>query len=257
MTDHLIKSVTTKADLQQLPTPHLYAKNAQQMADSQQQMTQFFQAKLTAANEELEICERNLKLAQQGSYNMSSFTRQIKTAKKRTEFFEKALAALHEGYSIVPNMPLEIFMIRTTAKVKGKVTLRESSSRTTAIQNIEQNHSNAPPIHEGENVSPIPEVETCGWPYKRNDGDRYEVMDWYASGFNEVIDFPMAVAHPVLIDSITKASKKMIFDDMGIVQEPKGDPLIIGRIRYPNQPNRSWSRHLAFLIGWYVDLRTL
>lgn len=70
------------------------------------------------------------------------------------------------------------------------------------------------------------------------------------------LEFPLAIAHPVVMDATSHAMALKIFDRIGIVPQSlrHGDPIVLGQIIR----KQGWQTKTAsFLIAWYLDVRTL
>ena len=57
-----------------------------------------------------------------------------------------------------------------------------------------------------------------------------------------------------LIERTKEAIEAAIFDEIGIIDQPK-DPILVGTIK-SWRPER-WAQGMMFLIAWYVDTKTL
>lgn len=165
---------------------------------------------------------------------------------KRIQFYQKIEQALLAGYVLVPNFDMNVFAIRTTAK----------TPRGQATTSHWQRFIQAPmllPQGKGEYRNPSPTVlqQTHDVPDGKG-GTKKETMVW-PTVFEDV-EFPVALAKPVLMERTGEAMRSLIFDEIGVAQDTwrsgvKADPIVLGRIRNPrtNRPA------VTFFIGWYFD----
>lgn len=70
-----------------------------------------------------------------------------------------------------------------------------------------------------------------------------------------MLNFPLALAKPVLMERAAAAMGRKLFDEIGVAVDTQwrgrrsGDPIILGRIRNP----RRGRPDITFFVGWYFD----
>ncbi len=234
---------------------HLIATDPHQMADAQSHLKKFLSAKVREMKIELHDVQLSHQVAVQNNWGSATLKRQLGRGQERLLFYEKALAAVVAGYTIIPNFPISVFAVRVKKRTPREI-VSESSWQNGAIRGIPDEKPKALPIGEGRYVSPSQivhsEVE------KIPDGKgrvttRY--LAWPVE-FSKVF-FPIKIARPQVMEATSEAMLLKVFDEIGIcppVRQP--DPLIIGRIA---MKKRGWQEPMAlsFLIAWHLDLRSL
>jgi len=194
--------------------------------------------------------EENLEHAIKNKWRSGPFKRAADLFRKRAEFYSKMLSALEAGYTIIPNMPLQLFAVRTDKKsVPWNLVGYQSQ-----IPDVE-----AKALSEGEGrwVNPAPFVKKI----INDDGKGNAVAKWTADSINEEIDFPVIMAKPQIMSATSRAMALNIFDEFGILPDnsrAKGDPMILARMIDPRPAFYAHERkRITFLIGWHLDTRTL
>lgn len=196
--------------------------------------------------------EENLRIAEERKWSTTHFKKRITALARRRVFFEKIELALHAGYVIVPNFEMTVFAIRTAAE-----TPRVARS-STSWGSLSGPASQQLPAGEGDYKNP--DVDTFRVDEKVPDGKggtREQVRRWTSDEFKE-LDFPIALAKPVLMTKTAEAMAARIFDEVGVAVDTarsggwrgnrRGDPFILGRIRNPQK-----RADVTFFIGWYFD----
>ena len=236
------------------------ARNPQEMLAAQGRLIAWATRKIAEAEEEHADLEENLKLCRINKWKPGSLIRQATRAQNRITFYVKIKAALEAGYVIIPNMDMNIFAIRTV----------RSRPRRNMIQSKERWESNASwpsaqgsdraPIGEGnyQNPAALTRTRTRELPDpERKEGQKSlkEITCW-ASAFQDEIDFPFTAAKPEILEATQQAMALRIFDDLGAAPaRAKGDPMVIGRISFCG--GGYLTRHVSFLITWFIDTRDL
>jgi hypothetical protein len=239
--------MTTAAVEIQHPTGYqLVATDQAQMQAAHGHMIDWARAKQLECDRELSEERANLSIAEDRKWATAAFKRRISMLEKRRVFYEKIEIALNAGYVIVPNFEMDIFAIRTVAYTpRGGV-------RSGSFNNFDQEAQRLP-AGEGEYRNPKPVVLEEREKVKDEKGERTLVTQW-PSEFQDV-DFPIALAKPVLMSRTAEAMAAKVFDEVGVARDTqwrgsrRGDPIILGRIRNP-RPNRP---DMTFFVGWFFD----
>lgn len=244
---------TNLATVDEMPEHlQLVAYSKEQMQSAQKQLAEWFSRKLSEAEQQIKEASDAKTSALAGNFNTAPFHRLWQRAKKLAEFYEKALAAVEAGYVVMPDLPVDVFAVRTLRRIP----LRKESNW--ARENREQS-SEAPAIGEGRYVDSVP-VEHQ-YRYDDNDpktGEVVKKMAYFAAEFSESIDFPLSIAKPVIMDRVAEAMQMKIFDEIGVLpnrKEKKKDPIVAGIIRRPGDKYNQ--RRLMFLLAWYIDTKVL
>jgi hypothetical protein len=246
-------TATTTIDPDPVPDNFVaMARNPAEMAAAQTALMAWAMTKRAAAEADATELTANYEIARKNKWRSDLLKRHAARAVKRVEFWDKVHAALEAGYCIVPQLPVDVFAIRTTRVNPTKhLSNQEHISR--------EQLSDIPALGDGHYVDSAPMVDTHtveGF----KDGKPVKVRQFWASDFAEV-DFPVLAVKPQIMDATAAAMTAMIFDDLGILPERrgKGDPIIVGRIHYPGV-KRYDSRNfkaINFLVAWWIDTKDL
>lgn len=212
---------------------------------AQSNLTHWCEAKVQAIGREKADAERNLETARKAKWTTAPWKIVISRLSRRQEFFRKIKAALDAGYLIIPDLPMTTFAIRTkrNSPIGG-----ESTYQSTTFEQ----HSEALRIGSGRHVSPMPVLHERQIPVDKNGKPSTKIV-YYPYGFQDV-DFPMKLVHPTVLDATHRAMALKIFDEIGLVQkDTRKDPIVMGRIRSPQQ----YGRHVHFFIAWWMDPESL
>lgn len=170
-------------------------------------------------------------------------------------WYEKLLAGIEAGYTLMPDLPMRLFAIRTARrKVRPNTNLEkdghEWGNRRADLE------GDALPIGEGGYVSgtALRTVET--WK-DQGEGGKPVTMRKYENTAYESVALPVTLNKPELVEAIGRAVEQKIFDEIGICESSRvgarGDPLVMGRIYRDSRRQKA----VCFVIGWYVQVRDL
>lgn len=231
----------------------LVAYSKEQMQAAQVQLVAWFTRKLTEAQQQRNEASDAKTSALAGGFNTAPFHRMWERASKMCEFYEKAVDAVQAGYVIMPDLPVDVFAVRTKRRIplKGETPYQSDS--------IEQ-HSEAPASGEGHYVDSLPVIYRRTYPETDpKTGEKRKKFMYFAKEFAEKIDFPLSIAKPVIMDRVAEAMQMKIFDEIGVLpnrREKKKDPIVVGIIKRPGGDKYN-KRRLMFLLAWYVDTKVL
>jgi hypothetical protein len=211
-----------------------------QMQQSQQQLIEWCHEKIKATLVEAQEMQEAYEKAKKNKWKTDVLHRHAGLARKRHEYFIKIHAALMEGYYIVPNFPIQTFVIKTRLKAP-----RYQNKGGSWYINSEKAEELPLGIGEYQNPS-IPIVE------------HHDVVDGkthtHATSGNYFYDveFPINMAKPMIMDAAAKAMREKIFDQMGVLPDfqKKKDPLIIGQILGHN-------KIVSFMVAWHLNTNVL
>ena len=234
------------------------ARTPQEMNVAQQKLIAWADGKIGKLKEEVKAAEVNLELAKKRKWATAPFKRIVAVAQKKVEFYEKVQAALQAGYTIIPDMPMDIFAIRTTKKNPKKNVDSGSTQFGNRLFVMDQ-QTNSPPLGEGKFVSNRAIEEEHTWTGKDKDQKPIPMALKKAVEFDPEIDFPFRMAKPVVLNDTAKALSQKFFDQIGVAPSTRrerrpGDPMVIGRILYKQGYHE---KAVAFLISWFIDSKDL
>jgi hypothetical protein len=239
---------------------HLIARNPVEMQNAQADLAVWLKNKVIESKIEIGELGAALAEARTNGWSLTALTRQRNKAVGQFKFYEKILAAVEAGYTIIPEFPIDVFAIRVT-----RASVRRDESTTTANWNpdIPDQRPDVAGLGEGEYKNPVPLVRQGSYPDKRKDGTEATVRFTQASRFQNEIVFPLRAARPTVMSATAEAMALKVFDQIGICEprsvaagiQRKGDPLIIGQILGRRE---GWTQKcVSFIIAWHLDLRTL
>lgn len=246
-----------------VPQFHAVAVNATEMAASKLSIKTWLEQKILQLGSEIAQTEEAYESAIKHKWKASTFKSSLSRLKQKHLYYGKLLAAVHAGFTIVPNMPVDVFAIRV---LRGDPKWRGNHGNSTysfssASPSVPDEQEQRLPVGEGRYESPLVDFYESNTKNKEiKDGkvvDVYHVSQ-FCKGFQE-IEFPLAVAHPLVMDATAQAMAMKIFDRIGVVPETqrrgyRGDPIVLGQITR----KEGWQTKTAsFLIAWYLDVRTL
>lgn len=223
------------------------AEDAGQMKLAQEKLGQWFRAKVDIAVGDAADLRESLKIATDAGLKVNALKRQCRIADQKVLFYRKCLAAVEAGYSIVPNMPGDLFAVRIVRE--SPVPMRSQSewrSREQRGQPLE--------IGEGSYRDSAPlERKVSHQGHDPKTGELRTIDEWEASAWDEV-EFPISLAKPAVLSATQRAMALRLFDELSIVpgRRSKGDPIVLGHVMQP------WKQtHVSFLVVWWFDTRDL
>lgn len=254
-------SASDPVDFPSLPTYHLVARNPQQMAAAQSELTTWLKAKRDSTLHDVHELETARDEAKRHKWKTSAFTSAISKFRKQHDFYQKILEAVLAGYTLIPNFPIDVFAIRVTRTYSPT---EDQAGPLNGRADYLAEQPDVLSVGVGDYKSPKPEGYHT---YKaEKQGDKMVNRDYFHSTSMADPEFPFAVARPEIMSATAEAMALRVFDQIGICHQAagqnrrargKGDPLIIGQV-IMSAEKYGWIRKpVSFLIAWHLDLRTL
>lgn len=225
------------------------AHNAAEMAHAQKEMVSWAEGKMRETLAIRSEVTESLATAQKNGWGTRGLKIAVKQAQQQHEFYHKMTAALRLGYVVVPNLPIDVFAIRTTSDNPR----RTEEVSTWAGSRAHLQESNSPALGEGKYVSDVPSVVEDA--QKRTNSSGHEITEFHswAHAFREVV-FPIKTAKAQVLDDTGRAMAEKLFDEIGIA--PQGvsrakrrvDPMVVGQIIY-----RPKNHRVSFLVAWWMS----
>lgn len=228
---------------------HLVATDEAQLRAAHADMIAWSIDRQDACDSERTELEENERVARANGWDYKPFQKRIAMFRRRHAFYQKIEHALRAGYVIVPNFTMDVFAIRTDAEAPKSNDV--TSTGWISPGNFTQS-AKLLELGDGRYVSPEPLLHemTSEIPTTDGKGTRTQTTRW-AEAFR-VVNFPLALAKPALMQRTADAMESSVFDEIGVAQDArasKGDPIILGRILNP----RRNAPAITFFIGWYFD----
>lgn len=233
------------------------ATTLEEMNVAQKKLQSWAERKVEKSKAEIDAAIENLNIAKQRKWGTKQFDSIVLKARKNKEFYEKVAAALKAGYTIIPDMPMDVFAIRTTAKNPRK-NRRTSRGVMATTPWLPAQETNNPPLGEGRFVSPQAGVDVVQSEELAKDGKMVTTVEAWADEFKENIDFPFKLARPMVLEATAKALSEKFFDELGAAPSKnrgrRGDPMVIGHIFVKH----GWTtKGISFLVSWFIDSKDL
>ncbi len=164
-----------------------------EVGQMQASMLRWCQGKLEASRNEYDEASEALEEARKQKWATKRLRNMVNRQRKRVQFYEKVVAALEEGYQLVPTTyDCSVFAVRTLDRYSMHPRHQESSWRST-IFSIGPEFLD---VGEGEYVSD--ETKKRG-PFTRHLGDGKTERYWVSNDYADV-EFPLAAAKPRLME---------------------------------------------------------
>lgn len=234
---------------QEVPEFQLAALTPESVQAAQSVLTEWCQAKLAAVRAEIRDLSKNYREAQKAKWRSQPWKRHIDLSQRRLDFYGKVLAALEAGYLVIPNLPLDVFAIRTARAVPLR-------GDTTSWGQQHQQEAQALPAGEGRYVSPRPTTSSSTNEFIDEHGKPTKKTWFFAESFQDV-EFPVVGVRPQIIEATHWAAALKVFDEIGLVSTQvnvrRRDPIIVGRIRGPHRTHPG----VTCFIAWWLNTRDL
>ena len=251
-----------QTELEIIPQFHAVAVNSTEMVAQKAGIQSWLERKVQSIEDDIVSIQATYDAAVKHKWKSSTFKGQLEREKRKHLYYGKLLAACEAGFTVVPNMEVNVFAIRVNRGPSwtsdyGSSTYGYHDAAPSVPDETEQRLS----VGEGRYESPLVKFREDRSQHKEiKDGKEvttYEV-EQYCDGFRE-IEFPLAVAHPLVMNATARAMAMKIFDRIGMVPQTRrrryrGDPIVLGQITLKEGYS---TRTASFLIAWYLNPETL
>lgn len=241
------------------PTIHLVARNPAEMAVAQKNLLAWFTQKIALCSVEVRELGDAVGEAKKHKWKQSTLIGQHVRAMQRKLFYEKCLEASKAGYTIIPDIPIDVFAIRTAREKPSPNEQSRESEWPNDRPVLPDEPPQILPPGIGDYQNPEQLIRQTHATYKNEAGKDIHRCTVSATAF-DAIDFPAIAAVPLVMTATHAAMVARIFDQIGV--SPQGsrrnaDPLIIGQIFGERRGGPHTRRTASFLIAWHLDVRTL
>lgn len=234
------------------PLVHLVARNPVEMQTAQANLQEWLKRKLASIDTDIADYEASLEQAKKNKWNRTGLRKAVNQAIAGRTFYEKILAAVEAGYTIVPEFPIDVFAIRVDRDYP--VTERRTSSYKGGL-GVPLEPADILPEGEGDYVSNVPLTNIHSETTVADAGQKRVAYHRDSTALQDVI-FPVRAARVEVMSATAEAMAHRVFDQIGICPATrKADPLIIGQILW--QKNTYTQRVVSFLIAWHLNLNEL
>jgi hypothetical protein len=234
---------------------HIAARNSEELAAAKEHMVRWFTRKVGEITEELHTVEQAAKYAKDHKWNHAALDGQVYRIRKRRDFYEKILEAIAAGYTIVPDIPVDLFAIRVRRDYVKADTVTTTETWRNADHLLDDEKPDSLPVGEGRYENPHQTVRRGQREEIADDGKK-QIVKWTRPADFAEFEFPIIAAHPTVMSATHEAMARRIFDQIGVAPQGRrrGDPLVIGQVCL----RQGWqTKTISFIIGWNINLRDI
>lgn len=259
------------------PETHLVATDPAGMKAAQGDLKAWLDRKLTILERDIKEANAALTEARQNGWQTAALTAARNRAVDDETFYNKILAAVEAGHTIIPDFPISIFAVRRHEPDKRESQMYNNvvSSRDTYL-----GHPVPPdcaPAGAGEYRNPDPQTYSnvrenkAPGAQERNE-PRYYTTVTKTGEPAAPIHFPSTVARSEIMKATADAMEEKVFDQFGVCfpifamgvraqreiqtnSARAGDPLVIGQIVRKRIGSRQ--KVVSFIIAWHLNLNDL
>lgn len=260
---------------------HLVATSPVEMQAAQGDLRAHLEQKLTQIERDIIEANAALNEARRNGWATGALTAARNRLVDDETYYNKILAAVEAGHTIIPEFPVEVFAVRRhePEKQAGQTYHGSVSASSTYLGHAAE--SDCAPAGAGEYRNPEPETATRTMENKISGAQERGEPRWYTHVTRTgrpvgPITFPSITARSPIMRATAEAMKDKVFDQIGVclpVQkaakgrvirpQPRrrqmnaavGDPLVIGQVLRKSEGGRQ--RCTSFIIGWYLNLNEL
>jgi hypothetical protein len=260
----VIEEVTTKAHLAPDMVNVTFTTTSPEMVrQAQEPLKRWLAAKIEIIEDELDQVTQSIGIARRNKWGtVTTLKNQQRRLAQDFTFYEKQYEAIEAGYTIFPSLPIN--QVEVIAVRRNRTPNRKSAPASRFINKAE---GQSLPPGEGEYYDGLLLTEQRHWTTTRDDGVEEVETDFVTVGMDDEVVWPVVAARPELMKAAEKAMAHKIFDEIlcaGVTKRHNdwdsassfSDPVIIGTVRLPK---RDWrpAKRVSFMIGWFLDTRTL
>jgi hypothetical protein len=259
------------------PDPHLVALNPAQMEAARGDMKAWLEDKLTVIERDIIEANAALNEARKNGWATGPLVAARNRAVDDETFYNKILAAVEAGHTIIPDFPVEVFAVRRAeADREREVTFNNAIAvRDTFLG--EAVSPDCAPAGAGEYRNPQPWTSESTYENKAPGAQERNEPRWYTRGYRSSgpigpIVFPSVTARSPIMRATAKAMKDKVFDQIGVCHpviadtataarrvernaRRAGDPLVVGQILRKRIGGQQ--KCVSFIIAWHLNLNDL
>jgi hypothetical protein len=264
-----------------VPETHLTALNPAEMQAAQGDLRAHLEQKLTVIEREIVEANAALNEARRNGWATGALLSARNRLVDDETYYNKILAAVEAGHTIIPEFPIEVFAIRRDEPDKQRQFTYRGITSVRGSDEARPAESDCAPAGAGEYRNPEPEVRDSTRENRAPNAQERGEPRWFHTIRRTgrpvgPITFPSTTARSPIMRAVAKAMEEKTFDQIGaclpvqkaakgrvIRPQPRrrqvsaavGDPLIIGQVLRKNQGGQQ--RCVSFIIAWYLNLEDL
>ena len=261
-------------DPPKVPETHLVATDPVEMKAAQGDLKAWLEQRLTILERDIREANAALNVARRNGWATVALASARTRAVDEETFYNKILAAVEAGYTMIPDFPIQVFAVR-----RGEDPKQESQTFTGVINASSTwlGHPIPPdcaPAGAGDYRNPQPatwdQTRENNFATPENKEPRYYTTVERFTHPAAPISFPTTTARSPIMRATAKAMKEKTFDQIGVchpnipvantrrvnrASARAGDPLIIGQILHKRVGSKQ--KVASFIIAWHLNLEEL
>jgi len=259
------------------PSTHLVATDPSEMKAAQGDLKTWLEQKLTVLEHDIVEANAALNEARRNGWNTSALTSARNRAVDDETFYNKVLAAVESGHTIIPDFPVDVFAVRLGIPDKRNSFTFQGSVSSSDTFLGHPAASDCAPAGMGEFRNPQPATLTSTTENRAVGAQERGESRWRTRVTRTgqpvgPIVFPHFSARSRVMAATARAMEQKFFDQiavcrpLGAIAETStrravtttraGDPLIIGQVlrkRIGGGPQKC----VSFIIAWHLNLNEL
>lgn len=260
-------------DAPTVPETHLVATSPVEMEASRDDLKAWLEQKLSILERDIVEANAALNEARKQGWATGALTSARNRAVDDETFYNKILASVEAGYTIIPDFPIQVFAVRRGEKEREQ---SQTYIGVTSGPNTGMGRPVAPdcaPAGIGDYRNPQPATYDSVRENRHATPENREPRHYTTvTRFNHPaapISFPSVSARSPVMRATAKAMKEKTFDQIGVCLPVRnragsrevqrgaraGDPLIIGQVLRKNEGGKQ--RCVSFIIAWHLNLEEL
>ena len=260
-------------DTPSIPATHLVATDPLEMKAAQGDLRAWLEQRLTVLERDIVEANAALNEARRNGWATAALTSARNRAIDDETFYNKVLAAVEAGHTIIPDFPIQVFAVRRGEPIRedAQTYIGVVDARNTALGRPVV--PDCAPAGAGDFRNPQPSTSEITRENKlatpENKQPRYYTTVHLFRHPAAPISFPAVSSRAPVMRATAKAMKEKTFDQIGVclpttavaggrqVQQGAraGDPLIIGQILHKRVGARQ--KVVSFIIAWHLNLDEL
>lgn len=242
-----------------VPETHLVARSPAEMEAARGDLKLWLEQRLTTIERDIVEANAALNEARRNGWNTSTFTKARDKAVDEETYYNKILAAVEAGHTIIPDFPIEVFAVRRDEEPGAVKRYRHTLQPDMSPAGVGEYHNPEPTRigfydkttlnDEGKPIRPFVNAFKCGPISFPSMTARSPIMRATAEAMKDKVFDQIGVCHPVIADAATAARR------VETSARRAGDPLVIGQVLHKRVNSKQ--RCVSFIIAWHLNLNDL
>lgn len=258
-----------------LPSTHLVARNPVEMEAARGDMKAWLEQKLSVLERDIIEANAALNEARKNGWATAALTSARNRAVDDETYYNKILAAVEAGHTIIPEFPISVFAVRLGEPDKRDSAIFSGATNGAHTYLGQPVKTDCAPAGAGKYRNPEPETSAHVYENKAPGAQERGESRWHTLVRRTgrpagPISFPAQTARSPIMQATAKAMEDKVFDQFGVcfpvfatqgtrqVQTNAarpGDPLVIGQVVHKRVGSRQ--KCVSFIIAWHLNLNEL